>query len=286
MARKSTRHNLDNPADAPDSRASENRTAPGVGVTSRAKKGESLPLAAPAAAENRSVARVAPASAPTGRSVLPVSENVTAVGASSKFQLNDDGAVPFGSADPSGARADRALVDRCLNGEVTAWEDLYRQCHDPLCGAIKVLLGPGFHDPNLVDDIAARVWYALVKNDGELLDRFDPCRDLRLGVFFRGLARVELMQYFRAERRRLSREAEVGQKPRHVASPNEWQVGVILDEFTATLTPGEQQFMEEYLLSLREEGDETDTSELTAANIWQRRHRIRLKLMAFFHKGG
>ena len=116
--------------------------------------------------------------------------------------------------DMSGAQADRALIDRCIAGEVAAWEDIYRQCHDPLCGSIKALLGPGFHDPNLVDDIAARVWYALVKNDGELLDRFDPCRDLRLGVFFRGLARVELMQHFRAERRRITREAEVGQKPR------------------------------------------------------------------------
>ena len=124
-----------------------------------------------------------------------------------------------------------------------------------------------------------------MKNDGELLDRFDPCRDLRLGVFFRGLARVELMQYFRAERRRLSREAEVGQKPRGNATLNEWQVSVILDEFSATLTPGEQQFMEEYLLSLHEEGEDAEASGLTDANIWQRRHRIRSKLLKFFRKG-
>jgi len=215
------------------------------------------------------------------------------------FRAGENGTVPFGAAgagengavpssvsDVSGAQADRLLVDRCLMCDVASWEEIYRQCHYPLRGSIKSLLGPGFHDPNLVDDIAARVWYALVKNDGELLDRFDPCRDLRLGVFFRGLARVELMQYFRAERRRLSREAEVGQKPRRSASPNEWQVGVLLEEFTATLTPGEQQFMDEYLLSLREEGEEAEGAELTAANIWQRRHRIRSKLVEFFRKGG
>ena len=177
------------------------------------------------------------------------------------------------------------LVDRCLVGEVAAWEEIYRQCHDPLCASIKSLLGPGFHDLNLVDDIAARVWYALVKNDGELLDRFDPCRDLRLGVFFRGLARVELMQHFRAERRRLAREAEVGQKPRGNAPLNEWQFGVLLEEFTATLTPGEQQFMDEYLLSLPPEAEDAEGRELTDANIWQRRHRIRAKLVKFFHKG-
>ena len=72
------------------------------------------------------------------------------------------------------------------------------------------------------------------------------------------LARVEIMQYFRAERRRLSREAEVGQKPRRNATLNEWQVGVILDEFNATLTPGEQRFMDEYLLSLPQEGEDAE----------------------------
>jgi hypothetical protein len=188
--------------------------------------------------------------------------------------------------DPAGAQADRVLVDRCLAGEVAAWEELYRQCHDPLCAAIKMLLGPGFRDPNLVDDISARVWYALVKNDGELLDRFDPCRDLRLGVFFRGLARVELMQHFRAEQRRLCHEAEVGQRTRGNAPLNEWQIGVLLKEFAATLTPGEQQFMEEYLLSLPGEGENSEGADLTDANIWQRRHRIRSKLLKFFHKGG
>jgi hypothetical protein len=185
--------------------------------------------------------------------------------------------------DPSGSQADRALADRCLLGDVAAWEEIYHQCHDPLCVSIKSLLGPGFHDPNLVDDIAARVWYALVKNDGELLDRFDPSRDLRLGVFLRGLARVELMQYFRAERRRLVREAEAGRKPSG-SSLNEWQIGVILNEFTATLTPGERQFVDEYLLSLCQEDENADGPKLTDANIWQRRHRIRSKLLKFFGK--
>jgi len=210
------------------------------------------------------------------------------------FRVGENGTVSFVAADlaaqsaldSAGAQADRSLVDHCLAGEVAAWEEIYCQCHDPLCAAIKTLLGPGFHDPNLVDDIAARVWYALVKNDGELLDRFDPRRDLRLGVFFRGLARVELMQYFRAEQRRICREAEVGQKPRGNAPLNEWQIGVLLKEFTATLTPGEQQFMDEYLLSLPGQGENTEGAELTDANIWQRRHRIRSKLLNFFRKGG
>ena len=46
---------------------------------------------------------------------------------------------------------------------------LYAQCHEPLLLSIRIMLGPRNTDANLVDEIAARVWYALVANDGELL---------------------------------------------------------------------------------------------------------------------
>jgi hypothetical protein len=189
------------------------------------------------------------------------------------------------STEASGSEADRVLADRCLMGEVIAWEELYRQCHDPLCASIRSLLGQGHHDQNLIDDIAARVWYAVVRNDGELLDRFDPSRDVRLGVFFRGLARIEIMQYFRAERRRILREAEAGQRTPH-PSLSEWQIAALLHEFAATLTPGEQQFLDEYLLSIRDEDDDARSLRLSDANIWQRRHRIRSKLLDFFRWDG
>jgi len=185
------------------------------------------------------------------------------------------------SSDSVGALADRRLVERCLAGDVTAWEELYRQCHGPLCAAIKSLIVPD-RDPNLIDEIAACVWYALVKNDGEMLERFDPRRDLRLTSFLRGLARIEIMQYFRAEQRRRIREAAAGRLPRNVAPLSNCQVNALLNEFTATLTIGEQQFLEEYLLSPTQE---EDTAECSIANVWQRRRRIRMKLLAFLHDG-
>jgi hypothetical protein len=200
---------------------------------------------------------------------------------------SDRNADPWGDvvaaqqSDGAGAHADRLLVDRCLAGEVAAWEELYDQCHLPLCIAIKSLLGPGYRDLNLIDEIAARVWYALVRNDGELLDRFDPCQDLRLSTFLRGVARIEIMQYVRAERRRRAREAEAGRRPHHDGRLSDWQLDVMLNEFTATLTPGEQRFVEEYLLVASPEDDKYGI-DLTDANIWQRRHRIRAKLRAFF----
>ena len=181
--------------------------------------------------------------------------------------------------------ADRLLVERCLAGEVAAWEELYLQCHEPMCMSIRAMIGSGLCDHNTVDEIAARVWYALVRNDGDLLSRFDPDLDLRLGTFLRGLARVEMMQHFRGERRRHAREAKASRTGIGDSHLNGWQVDAILDEFTATLTPGEQRFMDEYLLSLPSDDSETVGDKVSDANFWQRCHRIRTKLRTFFQGG-
>jgi hypothetical protein len=180
------------------------------------------------------------------------------------------------------AQVDRLLVDRCLAGEVLAWEQLYNECHAPLCTTIKSLLGASFCDPNLIDEIAARVWFALVRNDGQLLDRFDPTLDFRLGAFFRGLARVEIMKYFRAENRRRARETKAGQKPYERSHIDNWQMDAMLCEFATTLTPGEQRFMDEFLLSLPNDRETSGDSRVSPANFWQRCHRIRTKLRTYF----
>ncbi|HBO46263.1 MAG TPA: hypothetical protein DD670_20525, partial [Planctomycetaceae bacterium] len=75
--------------------------------------------------------------------------------------------------------ADGELVARCAAGEVGAWEELYDQCHVPLLRAIRCLLGQTVPDQNLIDELAARVWYALIDKDGKLLARFDKQRGAR-----------------------------------------------------------------------------------------------------------
>jgi hypothetical protein len=140
------------------------------------------------------------------------------------------------------------------------------------------MLGPGGADLSRVDEIAARVWYALVRNDGKLLDRFDPTRHARLGGFLRGLARIEIMQYFRAEYRRRTQESACPRRHSGAAAASDWQVTAMIDDFATTLTAGEQEFLEEHLLGQ----PDGDGRELSEANAWQRRHRIRSKLKAFF----
>jgi len=100
-----------------------------------------------------------------------------------------------------GPDADQALIDRCLDGEEKAWEQLYLQFHSRLVEAIKFLLGTEGQKVHLVDEIAARVWYALLRDDAKLLARFDVARNCRLDAFLMGIARMEILRYFRSERR-------------------------------------------------------------------------------------
>ena len=186
------------------------------------------------------------------------------------------------STPGQGAADDRALVDRCLAGDENAWELLYHHCHPALIKGVRYLLGNDNRDVNLVEEIAARVWYLLLKNDGELLGRFDPTRDCRLPAYLVGFARNEILQYHRAERRRRSHEATGGRLLLAGQRSSDLPVLAMIDEFAMTLNTREQEFLEEHLLSPPPEASgESEDSGLSKANIWQRRHRLRFKLKAF-----
>ena len=197
----------------------------------------------------------------------------------------EDHPVGESGADAAGSQADRLLVGRCLAGEPAAWEEIYGQYHAPLCALIRSQMSPDCCDPNVIDEIAARVWYDLVKDDGRLLARFDPCRDVRLGAFLRGLARIEILRYRRGEHRRCDGEAKVRANHRQHAPLSEYQVDALLNDFVATLTPNERLFLQDYALFPSVEGTNTDSTEPSDSSKWQRCHRIRLKLRAFFAGG-
>jgi len=178
----------------------------------------------------------------------------------------------------AGLRADGLLANRCLAGEVAAWEELYAQCHEPLLVSIRIMLGSQSADASLVDEIAARVWYALVANDGQLLSRYKPSRGARLITFMRARASSEMVRYIRTEVRRRKRElAALRERPQYQGQDGTQPVNV-LAEFLGTLTPREQVFCNEHLL-----GEPSDVVGRTCStsNIWQLSHRIRRKLLRF-----
>lgn len=179
------------------------------------------------------------------------------------------------------ATADRQLVDRCLAGDGAAWNALYNQVHPGLLLAIQVMLGGGAYHYDLVDDIAAKVWFIAIDHDGALLRKFDGNRRCRLSTYLAGIAKKEISRHFRSERRRTFRETHATQHRAQVTTDSHWQtsfgIGTALAEFMATLTPREREFCQRHLLSR----SETLARELSPANRWQLQHRVRSKLWEF-----
>jgi hypothetical protein len=179
-------------------------------------------------------------------------------------------------ADSAAALDDLQLAQRCVAGEVAAWEQIYAQCHDPLSASVKVMLGAQSRDANLVDEIVARVWYTLVANDGEVLAQYKPKRG-SLVTYMRTLARDQITRYFREELRRRKREqSSVRAQPLANSSPVD-----SLAEFLGTLTPHEQVFCSENLLA---ESTGTVPEAQSTTNIWQTSHRIYRKLLRFLDR--
>ncbi len=170
---------------------------------------------------------------------------------------------------------DRALVDRCLAGRNSAWDELYQRHHRRLLAAIRAMLRSLKPDVNLTEEIAARVWYALVANDAQLLDRFDVNRGCRLSTYLAMIARSEASSLFRSERRRKKREqfASRVNRTRFVSEDEttrlDWQ------EFLSELTPREREFLVSFLVS---HPNHRQQPQFSATNRWQLSSRIQHKL--------
>ncbi len=192
-------------------------------------------------------------------------------------------AQPKPRASWRNVKADASLVKRCLKGEVAAWEELYHECHPPLLRSIEVMLGPQQRDVALVDELAARVWYALVADDGKLLARFDAKRNARLSTFIRAVAKDIVCRYQRSELRRHQREHEACRTYRRsgITAPDD--AALDLAEFQETLTAGEREFLDEQLNGRCAE--KNPARRRSPASIWQLTSRIRRKLRRFLSGG-
>jgi hypothetical protein len=182
--------------------------------------------------------------------------------------------------------ADAILVERCIQGEVAAWESLYHKCHAPLCTSIRIRLGRLGSDAQLVDELAARVWYLLVAKDGEQLTKYRMHRKSIL-TFIRLLARRVITDYFRTERRRMKNEfSSLIEKKRSEIVTHAETLPLLWTEFLALLTPRERQFCFEYLqVSPDDRRIEIDDG-YSPANIWQLTRRIYKKFLSYIGPAG
>lgn len=176
---------------------------------------------------------------------------------------------------------DRRLIDLCVAGEVDAWSRLYGEFHDSLIFGIRAFLGRAGQDSSLVDEIAARVWYALVKNDFELLDRFDVQRGCRFSTFLSLIAKNEARLILRSEKRRRKREISVCKLEGSPSAGSEPRAWLSEDEFVETLSPAERVFYFDVLIDGSVSNHSVDYSK---QNEWQLRHRVRRKLEQFIER--
>jgi hypothetical protein len=180
--------------------------------------------------------------------------------------------------------ADLSLAKRCLAGEVGAWEQLYSQCQGTLLAAIGNMLGPRGADLSLTDEIAARVWYALVANDGQLLERYGATYyEVGLTTFLQALAKNEIARYFRSETRRRKRECLVVTQESSRQDGLADDIDAALSEFLVTLTPMERRFARRRLLKRADQSHPLADAEkrLSARSYRRWASRIRRKLIGF-----
>ena len=182
----------------------------------------------------------------------------------------------------SSVAQDRQLVERCLTGEVKAWSQLYQQAHDSLLNSIRRFLGRAGQNTDLIEEIAARVWYALVRDSFELLGRFDVSRGCRLSTFLSVIAKSETRGLLRAERRRRVREQVVSRPEANGIRANHSEEVLSDEEFLAILSPAERTFYLDILMPDSAAADSRQPQHnYSAENLWQLRHRVRKKLERF-----
>lgn len=172
---------------------------------------------------------------------------------------------------------DRELVNRCLARETGAWSQMYARFHSPLIASVRAFLGSAGRDLHLVEEIAARVWYALVRDEFWLLGRFDVERGCRLSTFLSLIAKAQARLLLRSERRRRTREHAVARY--EIESPGDNGLYSLSgEEFVATLSPAERRFLVDVLVA---SADRDAKDRYSSQNLWQLRRRVREKLLKF-----
>jgi DNA-directed RNA polymerase specialized sigma24 family protein len=177
--------------------------------------------------------------------------------------------------------AARQIVKRCLAGDERAWERLYRRFHPRLRKAIELRLGSDGRDVDAVEEIASRVWYALLRDDCRLLASYDADRGTPLDAFLIGLARIETTRYVNQERGSMSKEFIRWRRALQEQRVSDWEVILMMNEFVSTLTANGKEHLEGVLAAPAETESAGDPGNLSPCALRQRRHRLRRKLKEF-----
>ena len=168
---------------------------------------------------------------------------------------------------------EEGLVARCLRGEDTAWEVMFRLYHPRLVSIIKAEMN--WHcSTDQAEEIAASIWCSLCSETYSRLRRFDP-QVGGLLTYLRALGRREIWKRTREEKNRRSRERR---SARSEAATDDIEHAIVVKEFLDILTCREREFCKSYLM--KQLGD-SGQSVVSSTNCWKLRSRVLKKFLTF-----
>jgi DNA-directed RNA polymerase specialized sigma24 family protein len=171
------------------------------------------------------------------------------------------------------AQREYDLVQRALTGDQHAWYLLFHEQQPRLIAKVRQLLGPLHRHDDLAEEVAARVWYAVLADDYHLLSVYDPNRG-RLGTFLGRRALLEMLTLLRSHANRNRHESCYRNRRTEAVVQLSLPEALIWQEIMPQLTDTERHFFQQHLLS-------RSTSPLPSPTIGQLRYGIRRKIVAY-----
>lgn len=172
------------------------------------------------------------------------------------------------------------VIQKCLTGDDAAWQELYSRYRPSLLDSIRSQLAGKADNADLVEEIAARVWYSLVWRDYQRLRAYEKGR-AGFKTYLAALARQQIQLYYRERQRQSRREVPLANSDHNCGGCADWPSTATQEEFIATLSPREKQYFEQHLLGNIGAAEFTF---LSSANRWKLRQRVFDKLKAFLDR--
>jgi hypothetical protein len=165
-----------------------------------------------------------------------------------------------------------SLLQGCRQGDDAAWRQLFAVYQQSVRSRIAWLLRDHGRDPNVVDEIAAQVWYRLVV--GGLLGLYDPRRACFRAFLF-GYVRREVRRRYRPRPSRPIRVIPLAGLDLADPAADVCPLGLMLNELLSALSPRLRQFA---LGRLERPSPAPGRPEPSPANARQMEARIRRQI--------
>jgi DNA-directed RNA polymerase specialized sigma24 family protein len=171
------------------------------------------------------------------------------------------------------AQREYDLVQRALTGDEYAWYLLFHDQQPRLIAKVRQLLGPRHRHDDLAEEVAARVWSAVLADDFRLLRAYDPQRG-RLGTFLGRRVSLEMLVVLRARAIRFRHESRYRSCHTEEVTLPPLPEELVWQEILMQLTERERSYLQRHLLH-------NSTAPLPPIPVDYLRKRVRLKILTY-----